>query len=116
MFGALGPTLIEKVRLANVRLPVSHPFRRNAYPDCTIWPDAAPGDMSEGYHPSNDIPLLSVWPGHGSISANCELRTSCGTVQSCKSRLVAVEKYHEACACGTERHTKVRKKSLSGSK
>src|ERR1700746_1292147 len=113
MSGAPGPMRIEKVRLMNDRLPVSHPFRKNAYPNGATCPDAAPGDIGDGYQPSKDAP--SARPGHGLIMGNCELRISCGTVQSWRSRLVAVEKYHAACPCGAERHTKTRRKMLSES-
>ena len=48
--------MIVKVREANTREPVSHPFWKNTLP-VSLVAAAAPGDMNEGYQPSNCCPV-----------------------------------------------------------
>src|SRR4029077_9269512 len=86
-----GPVTISKSREAKVRPPaVSQPPMKNTLPVSLRWPGAAPGDMNDGYQPSTSRPLPSCLL-QPSISGADEFRISRGWVQSCFTRLVAVE-------------------------
>ena len=72
-----------KVRAANARVPVSQPFWKKTIPVSFVWPAAAPGDIKEGYQPSNWLPLVPPSPQLG-MNGNCEFAINCGAVQSLK--------------------------------
>jgi hypothetical protein len=72
------------------RVPVSHPLRKKTCPVLPSWPAWWPGDMNEGYQPSNEFPLLSVVL-QGDATGPSEPVMGCGVVQFCCSRLLAVE-------------------------
>src|ERR1035441_6987304 len=83
-----------KVRDANTRVPVSQPSWKKTIPVSFEWPAAAPGDIKEGYQPSNWLPLVPPSP-QLRTNGNCEFAINCGAVQSSRSRLVAVERSEE---------------------
>ena len=86
--------VIVNVRDANDRLPRLQPFKKNTYPLADVCPAATPGDMKDGYQPSNPVPLFAAL--HSVAAGYWEFSIICGAVQFCASRLVAVEKYHAA--------------------
>src|SRR5947209_20535751 len=81
--------VIVNARDMNWRAPVSQPFIKKIIPLSLVCPEGAPGDMDDGYHPSNCWPRPSAL--HAGVLGNCEFSMGCGTVQSSRSRLVAVE-------------------------
>ena len=52
--------LMVNVRDMNCRFPVSQPFMKKICPVSFVCPAAAPGDIEEGYHPSNCCPRPSA--------------------------------------------------------
>ena len=55
-----GDFVISKSREAKMRCSVvSQPPMKNTFPVSLRWPGSAPGDMNDGYQPSNSRPLPS---------------------------------------------------------
>ena len=99
-FYAAGGGCVSTARIADV---VFHEYGHAVTQDC-YQPWDPPGDMNEGYHPSNNFPV-SFLP-QGLVIGSWEFSMIFGIVQSWRSRLVAVEKYQAAWSV-PDLHTKV---------